>query len=99
MVLDDVFSVVYIPSHVETVRVFNDIRKEILKDIEEVEHDFILKNEINENFQKINEKIQELTTVCKIEEVINTNLKVFDDAYKVTITSQSVVDDLSLIHI
>ena len=26
LVLDDVFSVVYIPSHVETVRVFNDIR-------------------------------------------------------------------------
>ena len=94
LILDDVFSVIYIPSHVETLKVFSDIKKEVLKDIVLTEDDSILKVEIKDNFQKINEKIQELTTVCKIEEVINTNLKVFDDAYKVTITSQSVVDDL-----
>lgn len=94
LILDEVFSVVYMPSHVETVKVFNDIRKEILKDIVLAENDSILKSEINDNFQSINKKIQQLTTVGKIEKEINSNLKVFDETYKVTITSQAVVDDL-----
>lgn len=94
LILDDVFSVVYISSHVETAKVFNEIRKEILKDFELTEHDEELKKEIVTDFQSINEKIQGLTPVIKIEEEINNNLKFFDETYQVKITSQSVVEDL-----
>lgn len=94
LILDDVFSVIYIPSHVETLKVFGDIKKEILKDIVLTEDDSILKNEIKANFENINENIQKLTSVNRIEEEINENLRLFDETYKVKITSQSVVDDL-----
>ena len=43
LILDDVFSVIYIPSHVETLKVFSDIKKEVLKDIVLTEDDSILK--------------------------------------------------------
>lgn len=94
LTLDDVFSVVYIPSHVETSKVFNDIRKEILKDFELTEDDVDIKKDIELGFQKINNQIQRLTSVEKIEIEINNNLKIFDETYQVKITSQSVVDDL-----
>ena len=54
----------------------------------------ILKVEIKDNFENINENIQKLTSVSRIEEEINQNLKIFDETYKVKITSQSIVDDL-----
>lgn len=94
LILDDVFSVIYIPSHVETLKVFSDIKKEVLKDIVLTEDDSILKVEIKDNFENINENIQKLTSVSRIEEEINQNLKIFDETYKVKITSQSIVDDL-----
>lgn len=94
LILDDVFSVIYIPSHVETLKVFSDIKKEILKDIVLTENDSILKTEIKANFGDINENIQKLTSVSRIEEEINENLRIFDETYKVKITSQSVVEDL-----
>lgn len=94
LILDDVFSVIYIPLHVETLKVFSDIKKEVLKDIVLTEDDSILKVEIKDNFENINENIQKLTSVSRIEEEINQNLKIFDETYKVKITSQSIVDDL-----
>ena len=94
LILDDVFSVIYIPSHVETLKVFSEIKKEVLKDIVLTEDDSILKVEIKDNFENINENIQKLTSVSRIEEEINQNLKIFDETYKVKITSQSIVDDL-----
>ena len=94
IVLDDVFSVIYIPSHVETLKVFNDIKKEILKDLILTDKDILIQNAINEGFEGINRDIEKLTSVNKIEKEINTNLKVFDESYNVKITSQSVVDDL-----
>jgi putative ATP-dependent endonuclease of OLD family len=94
LILDDVFSVVYIPSHVETSKIFNEIRKEILKDFELSESDEDLKREIAIGFKDINSRIQNLTSVEKIEKEINDNLKFFDETYQVKVTSQSVVDDL-----
>ncbi|WP_180131581.1 AAA family ATPase, partial [Acinetobacter sp. YH12057] len=94
LILDDVFSVIYIPSHVETIKVFNEIKKEILKDIVSTEDDLKIGSEIKENFEKVNENIQKLSSVVKIEDEINDNLQLFDETYKVKITSQSVVDDL-----
>jgi putative ATP-dependent endonuclease of OLD family len=94
LILDDVFSVIYIPSHVETIKVFNEIKKEILRDIVLTESDLILGSEIKDNFDGINKNIQKLSSVVKIEEEINDNLKLFDETYKVKITSQSVVEDL-----
>lgn len=94
LILDDVFSVVYIPSHVETSKIFNEIRKEILKDFELSESDENLKREITIGFKDINSRIQNLTSVEKIEKEINDNLKFFDETYQVKVTSQSVVDDL-----
>lgn len=94
LILDDVFSVIYIPSHVEIFKIFNEIRKEILKDFELSENDEELKRDIAIGFQDINNKIQKLTPVEKIEEEINNNLKFFDESYQVKVTSQSIVDDL-----
>ena len=94
LILDDIFNVIYIPSHIETNKIFNEIRKNILKEVEYSENDKILKKEIKDSLKKINEKIENLTSVNNITDQINENLQVFDETYKVKITSQSVVEDL-----
>lgn len=48
---------IYILLYVEILKVFSDIKKEVLKDIVLIEDDLILKVEIKDNFENINENI------------------------------------------
>ncbi|MDV7500607.1 AAA family ATPase [Acinetobacter baumannii] len=94
LLLDDVFNVIYIPSHIETAKIFNDIRRNILQEIEYSTNDEKIKSEIFEGLKGVNDNIEKLSSVKNIAEQINKNLEIFDESYKVKITSQSVVDDL-----
>ncbi len=92
--LDDIFNVIYIPSHIEVNKIFNDIRKNILKEVKYNSDDELLKSGIKSDLVEINNKIESLSSVKNIAMEINENLKVFDESYKIKITSQSIVDDL-----
>lgn len=94
LLLDDIFNIIYIPSHIETTKIFNDIRRNILQEIEYSADDEKIKGEIFDGLKGVNNNIEKLSSVKNIAEQINKNLEIFDESYKVKITSQSVVDDL-----
>ena len=94
LILDTVFSVIYIPSHIEIDRYFVEFKRKVLTNAIRVDSDTVIEEQIKEAYRASNRLIENLSTIKEIRETLNVSLKQFDETYSVQITSNSSVDDV-----
>lgn len=92
--LDSLFYVTYIPSYIETNKYFTELKKDVVSAVVKDANDLILESKIKSFYEDANLLIEDLSSVKKISDVLNGNLKLFDNTYTAKITSMAAVDDL-----